>query len=162
MEQSTQCAKNSRGTKKLKEMNTDPIVKEILIKGSPQQVWSAITNKDEMKKWYFDIKEFRPEVGFRFEFWGGTEEKQYLHKCEIKEVVPFEKLSYTWVYDGYTGESLVTFEIIPQGSQTLVRLTHEGIHTFPADNKDLRRENFIGGWEALIHDSIKNHVEHYS
>ena len=141
---------------------TDPIVKEILIKGTPAQVWSAITNKDEMKKWYFDLKEFRAEVGFRFEFWGGTEEKQYLHKCEIKEVIPNQKLSYSWLYEGYKGESLVTFEIIPQGKETLVRLTHEGLHTFPAENKDFAKHNFDGGWEAIIRDSLKNHVEHQS
>jgi len=143
-------------------MNTDPIIKEILIKGTPQQVWKAITEKDEMRKWYFDLIEFRPEVGFLFEFWGGAEDRQYLHKCEITEVIPFERLCYSWLYDGFDGESFVTFEIIPQGEETLVRLTHEGLHTFPKENKDFDIKNFNGGWEAIIKDSLRNHVEHYS
>jgi uncharacterized protein YndB with AHSA1/START domain len=143
--------------------NIDPIVKEILIKGSSAQIWKAITNKDEMKKWYFDLQEFRAELGFRFEFWGETEHgKKYLHLCQITEVIPNEKLSYSWSYDGYVGASLVTFEIIPHGAETLVRLTHLGLETFPSENKDFRKENFNGGWEAIIRDSLKNHVEHYS
>ena len=143
-------------------MNTDPIIKEILVKASPVQVWKAITDKNEMKKWYFDLEEFRAEVGFKFEFWGGTKECQYLHKCEVKEVIPNQKISYSWRYDGYSGDSLVTFEIQAQGPQTLVRLIHEGLHTFPQDVKDFAKNNFNDGWEAIIRDSLRNHVEHYS
>ncbi len=142
-------------------MNTDPIIKEIFIKGTPAKVWSAITHKDEMKKWYFDLIEFRAEVGFQFEFWGGTPECQYLHKCEIKEVIPMQKLSYSWRYEGFKGHSLVIFELVPQEGGTLVRLTHEGLHTFPEDNTDFAKSNFDGGWEAIIKDSLKNHVEHH-
>ena len=30
-----------------------------------------------MKQWYFDLAEFKPEVGFKFQFMGGTEDNQY-------------------------------------------------------------------------------------
>lgn len=143
-------------------MNTEPIVKEVHIKASPAKVWAAITNPIEMQKWYFDLPTFRPEVGFRFEFWGGTEENQYLHQCEIIDAIPCQKLSYTWVYHGFEGSSKVSFELIPDGDNTLVRLTHEGIHTFAEENKDFAKSNFDGGWEAIIKDSLRNHVEHYS
>ena len=32
------------------------------------RVWKALTDVGEMKQWYFDLKEFKPEVGFEFEF----------------------------------------------------------------------------------------------
>ena len=32
------------------------------------KVWNAITDAEEMRQWYFDLKEFKPEVGFEFEF----------------------------------------------------------------------------------------------
>jgi uncharacterized protein YndB with AHSA1/START domain len=70
-----------------------------------------------------------------------------------------KKLSYTWKYDGYEGNSLVVFELVPDGPTTLVRLTHSGLETFPEDNKDLRKENFNGGWEAIIRESLKHYVE---
>src|SRR5207253_1488269 len=31
-------------------------------------VWQALTDVDQMRQWYFALKEFRPEVGFEFEF----------------------------------------------------------------------------------------------
>ena len=41
-----------------------------------------------MKKWYFDLESFNPKVGFTFSFLGGEEGgKQYLHLCEITEVI---------------------------------------------------------------------------
>jgi len=51
----------------------------------------AITKKEWMKLWYFDFKEFKPEVGFTFEFTSGHEDGiQYNHTCEVTEVI-FEK-----------------------------------------------------------------------
>ena len=59
-------------------MKNKPVVKEITVNAPASKVWKAITDKDEMKKWYFDLKEFKPEVGFEFSFMGGpSEDKQY-------------------------------------------------------------------------------------
>lgn len=50
-----------------------------------------------MKQWYFDIKEFKPEVGFEFQFYGGTEEKRYLHLCKNLEAQETEiQLALRW------------------------------------------------------------------
>jgi uncharacterized protein YndB with AHSA1/START domain len=57
-------------------MNKEPLVVERTFSAPVSKVWKAITNKDEMKHWYFDLKDFKPEVGFEFRFIGGTEEKK--------------------------------------------------------------------------------------
>jgi len=41
-----------------------------------------------MKQWYFNIDNFHLEPGSRFQFTAGSPEKQYVHLCEIVEVVP--------------------------------------------------------------------------
>lgn len=120
-------------------------------------VWRAITEKEVMKKWYFDLAEFELEVGFKFQFEGGDEGKRYMHLCEILEIVPQEKLSYSWEYEGHTGLSVVTFELSPVGEKTKVKLTHAGLETFT--NPDFMRENFVGGWNYLIHKSLKEFLE---
>lgn len=141
-------------------MKTSPIVKEIIVNASPEAVWKAITNYEDMLVWYFDLPGFRPEVGYEFSFYAETADgTKYLHLCKVVESVENEKLSYTWKYDGYKGDSLVLFELIPDGPTTLVRLTHSGFETFPEDNKDLKKENFNGGWEAIIRESLKHYVE---
>jgi uncharacterized protein YndB with AHSA1/START domain len=141
------------------QINTSPVIKEVMVNAPVDKVWKAITDKDEMKQWYFDLDSFKPEVGFEFRFYGGTEEKQYLHLCEIKEVVPNKKLSYSWRYDGYPGDSLVTFELFEEDDRTRVKLTHEGLETFPADNPDFTKGNFVEGWNQIIGTSIKEYVE---
>jgi len=112
-----------------------------------------------MKQWYFDLAEFRPEVGFEFQFTGGTEEHSYLHLCRITEVVPGRKLTYSWRYEGYAGNSFVTFELFAEGDKTRLKLTHAGLETFPASNPDLRRENFEAGWTQIIGTNLKNYLE---
>lgn len=120
-------------------------------------VWRAITEKSLMKKWYFDISDFKPEVGCKFNFEGGEENKRYIHLCEVLEVVPNKKLKYSWKYEGYTGLSFVTFEISSIGKKTKIKLTHEGLETFT--NPDFKRDNFVDGWKYLIQESLKEFLE---
>lgn len=140
-------------------MKNEPVVKEVTINVAASKVWKAITDKDEMKNWYFDLAEFKAEVGFKFEFTGGTEERTYLHLCEITEVVPGKKLSYSWKYDNFPGNSFVTFELFEEDNNTHLKLTHEGLETFPGDNPDFAKENFVAGWHEIIGTSIKQYLE---
>lgn len=144
-------------------MQNEAIVIEQTFKLSVETLWKAITDKDEMKIWYFDFQDFKPEVDFEFQFWGGpSEDRQYLHLCKITEVVPFRKLAYSWKYEGYEGNTLVTFRLSTDGIQTLLKLTHEGLESFPADNPDMARENFVEGWNWIIGKSLKEYMENKS
>ena len=140
-------------------MTSEPIVVERTYNAPVEKVWKAITDKDEMKQWYFDLAGFKPEVGFDFTFEGGPPEKVYVHLCEVTEVIPERNLQYSWRYDGYDGISYVTFELFPVGQQTKVRLTHEGVDSFPKDNPDLVRENFVKGWEDIISNNLREYLE---
>ena len=140
-------------------MKNETIVIERTFDAPIEKVWNAITDKDEMKKWYFDLEEFKPEVGFEFQFTGGTEYKTYLHLCKITEVIAGKKLTHSWRYDGYEGNSFVTFELFEEGDKTRLRLTHEGLETFPANNPDFAKENFVEGWTSIIGSSLKEFLE---
>lgn len=123
-------------------------------------VWEAITDKHKMKQWYFDLEEFKPEVGFEFRFKGGPEDgTQYLHVCEITEAVFRKKLTYSWRYDGYEGMSYVTFELFEEDNNTKLILTHTGLETFPASNKDFAEENFAAGWDHIINKSLVDYLK---
>jgi uncharacterized protein YndB with AHSA1/START domain len=136
------------------------LVMERIFNAPVERVWRAITDKDQMKQWYFDLPEFRAEVGFAFSFEGGKEGgTSYLHLCEVTEVIPGRKLTYRWRYDGYEGNSFVTFELFPEGGKTRLILTHAGLDTFPASNPDLAPENFVGGWTNLIGTRLREFVE---
>lgn len=141
-------------------MKDSPLVVEHTFHLPTERVWKALCDKSEMKNWYFDLKEFKPEVGFMFQFTGGpSPEKQYTHLCEVTEVIPNKKLTYSWSYQGYPGKSFVTFELKAQGSRTILTLTHSGLETFPKENPDFARKNFEGGWNDIIHKLLKEYLE---
>jgi uncharacterized protein YndB with AHSA1/START domain len=138
-------------------MKTAPFIIERLLDAPASKVWRALTDKNEMKQWYFDLKDFRPEVGFTFEFYGGTKEHQYLHLCKVTAAEREKKLTYSWKYDGYEGESFVTFELYAEGDRTRLKLTHEGLDTFP-DNPDFAQKNFEMGWTDIIGRSLPEYL----
>ncbi|HEU0109685.1 MAG TPA: SRPBCC domain-containing protein [Flavisolibacter sp.] len=122
-------------------------------------VWQAITEKEQMKQWYFDLQEFKPEVGFQFSFEGHKDGITYLHLCQVTEVIPGKKLTYSWKYHGYEGLSYVTFELFEETqTRTRLKLTHAGLETFP-NNPDFARECFAEGWTSIIGTFLKNYLE---
>jgi uncharacterized protein YndB with AHSA1/START domain len=114
----------------MKQETTEPIVIERTYNAPAEKVWKAITDKGQMKEWYFDLKEFKPVVGFEFNFEGGPDEHKYLHECKITEVIEGKKMTYTWTYKGYEGVSYVSFELFPEGNKTRLKLTHAGLESF--------------------------------
>ena len=140
-------------------MQTNPFTIERTFNAPIDTVWQAITDKKKMKQWYFDLAGFKPEVGFEFSFEAGEEGKPYLHLCKVTEVIAGKKITYSWRYDGYEGNSFVTFELFQEGDKTRLKLTHKGLETFPASNPDLARENFAAGWEQIIGTSLKEFLE---
>lgn len=132
-------------------MSTSPLVIEQLVQAPAARIWQALTNKNEMKLWYFTLDDFKAEPGFEFSFPGqGAKGQQYIHLCKVLQVIPLQKLQYSWQYKGYPGYSVVTFELIQQGAGTLVRVTHEGLDSFPKDNPDFAPQSFQQGWTSLI------------
>ena len=128
---------------------SEPLVIERTYPAPVAQVWHAITDRDAMKRWYFDLPEFKPEVGFQFAFVVEHEGTKYDHRCQVTEVIPQRKLAYTWRYEGHPGDSLVTWELFPEGNGTRLKLTHEGLETFPA-LPAYARKNFEEGWTDLL------------
>jgi uncharacterized protein YndB with AHSA1/START domain len=139
-------------------MNND-IVIEQEYKASLSDVWCAISNREEMKKWYFDtLVSFVPEEGFKTQFSVFSNGGNYIHVWEITQVNYRRKIAYTWRYDGYPGISKVIFELFPQANSVLLRLTHEGIDSFPQDNPVFARENFVAGWKSLLQTKLKKYL----
>ncbi|MBW4891929.1 SRPBCC domain-containing protein [Mucilaginibacter sp. HMF5004] len=124
------------------------------------KTWAAITDKGQMKEWYFNLDEFKPEVGFKFSFLGGPPDgEQFLHVCEILEVIPGKKLSHSWRYDGFEGNSTLTWELFDEGDKTRLKLTHTGLDTFPADRPEFVISNFNEGWTHILGIGLKDYLE---
>jgi uncharacterized protein YndB with AHSA1/START domain len=141
-----------------KNQLAEPVIVERTFSAPIARVWKALTDVEEMRRWYFDLKEFKPEVGFEFAFTVEHEGVKYHHLCKITEVIPKKKLAYTWRYEGHEGDSLVTFELFADGDTTRLKLTHDGLETFPK-LPSFARKNFMEGWTQIIGSSLKEFVE---
>ncbi|HZK77152.1 MAG TPA: SRPBCC domain-containing protein [Candidatus Kapabacteria bacterium] len=146
---------------KLEAILTGIVIVERTFNAPVDRVWEAISNNDAMKQWYFKLPEFRPEVGFEFEFEGVKPNKGIvLHKCRVTEVISGQKLAYTWQYEEYKGISTVTIELFAEGKHTKLRLTHSGLDSFIINNDPaLDAHNFAAGWADIIGRSLKEFVE---
>ncbi|HTH82564.1 MAG TPA: SRPBCC domain-containing protein [Mucilaginibacter sp.] len=139
-------------------MNTEPFVIEQIYNAPVESVWSALTDVKKMREWYFDVDDFKPEVGFTFRFSGTDKGVTFWHRCVIREVIPGKKLTHTWQYEEFPGNSLVTFELFDEGGKTRLKLTHSGLETFPQNNPSFARESFAKGWTYITGTGLKNYV----
>ncbi len=134
-------------------MDNGPVVIERVFNAPIDKVWKAISDKNQMKQWYFQVSDFRPKAGFEFSFEGGNEGKTFIHLCTVTEVITGRKLSYSLRYKGYEGDSLVIFALFAEGSKTRLKLTHTGLDTFP-QTSDFLKSNFVQGWTIIIGTSL--------
>jgi uncharacterized protein YndB with AHSA1/START domain len=140
-------------------MSTLPFEIERLLDAPVTKVWGALTKNEQLQKWYFQMQDFKPVVGFEFQFTGKTEDnKEYLHLCKITEVVPGKKLAYSWRYDGLPGNSIVSFELFKEGEKPKLKLTHTGLESFAGGGRDFAKENFAAGWSYILDKSLKKYL----
>ena len=141
-------------------MENKTIVVEQNFPVSASIIWDALTSPEKMKEWYFDLPDFKPELGCEFSFWGGpAEDRQYKHLCKITEVIPKKKIAYTWQYEGYPGLTEVSFELTESSDSTTVKLSHTGLESFPTDVPDFARKNFVEGWTWIIKTSLSEYIK---
>jgi uncharacterized protein YndB with AHSA1/START domain len=141
-----------------KNQLAEAVIVERTLNAPVTRVWNALTDVSEMREWYFDLKEFKPEAGFEFEFVVEHEGTTYHHLCRVTEVIPQKKIAYTWRYKSEPGDSLVTIELFAEGDNTRLKLTHTGIETFPR-TPAYARKNFEQGWTQIIGTELKQFVE---
>lgn len=138
--------------------------KEISINSDVQHVWTALTQPELMKNWYFDIPGFEAIEGKTFDFVVSFEDEgamhHFRHVFRILEVIPYQKLKHTWEHPGHSkGSSTLTWELFPEKDSTSLILTHEGNESFINEgSKYFTEASYTAGWNAIL-DGLKNYLE---
>lgn len=126
------------------------IERELHIEASPEIVYEVISSPEHMAQWWPDEADFSPVPGE-----GGTitfahDTGRVAVALTVVVADPPRLFSFRWTQDAgaeaITGNSLlVTFELVPQPSGTLVRLSETGFREM--------------GWEAaVLADTYAEHV----
>lgn len=136
-----------------------PIIVEETYNKPIQKVWEAITEPEQMRKWFFDnIPDFKPVVGFETEFDVSSGERVFPHQWKVTKVEPGRLIEYNWKYGGYEGDAYVTFELTKEGSSTRLMLTNTVVEDFQEDIPEFKRESCIGGWNYFIKERLKEYL----
>jgi uncharacterized protein YndB with AHSA1/START domain len=112
----------------------------------PERLWRALTQPHLLEEWLMK-SDFAPQPGRHFDFradWGSVD-------CQVVEVEPQTRLSYTWAAHGL--ESIVVWTLEPVVDGTLLRMEQSG---FRADQEQAYQgarfgwQRFFGNLEQLL------------
>ncbi len=125
-----------------------------------EKVWRALTDVDQMRQWYFPMLEtFKPVKDFETSFNVHHNDKDFPHVWKVTDAIENKLIAYDWRFDGFPGNSHLTFELTDQGASTILNIKHSGLDSFRPDlHPDLSAENFKEGWQQLV-QALKNFAE---
>ncbi len=138
----------------LKPAIQDIVVDEVF-PHAPETIWKALTTGELIARWLMPAEGFEAVVGNRFTYkttpageWDGT------INCEILEVVPNQRLVYSWkggheANAGYGSklETVVAWTLTRATDGTRVRVVHSG---FVLPKNDTAYRNMSDGWKKVV------------
>jgi uncharacterized protein YndB with AHSA1/START domain len=144
----------------MSESTPDRIEKEVVIRAPRSRVWKAISDKTEFGHWFgmkfFEPGTFAPKENARGEvtFNGAA----HPFTIDLVDVVPEERLSYTWHPYGvdpnvdYSVETptLVTFTLEDAPDGTLLRVVESGFDKVPLHRRAEAWRMNDGGWSTQM------------
>jgi uncharacterized protein YndB with AHSA1/START domain len=115
---------------------TRDIIQKWDLRQPPDRVWECLTRQDLIAQWLMD-NDFKPVVGHQFCFKTKPMVKMgfdgIVH-CQVTEVTPLKRLSYTWKGGPGNGEinldTIVTWTLTPTAYGTELILEHKGFKGF--------------------------------
>lgn len=140
-----------------------------VLKHDPAEVWACLTDPELMSQWLMKT-DFKPIVGHQFKFWSKPIPRfnwDGVVYCEVLEVVPQQKLSFTWrggPGDGtWSLDTTVTWTLAPHANGTELKLSQVGFRGF----KNLIssfimdkgwRKNIISRFEKILQQHASQHA----
>ena len=146
----------------------DAIVAEIDIAAPPERVFKALTDADELSRWFTSpdcpVKSWEMDArhGGRYSYWTEAGSivvnnvREFQCHGEILEYSPPRMLVYTWIanwHDDAACQTVVSWVLTPTKKGTHVKVTHSGLANLPVARKD-----YSGGWPGVV-EMLKKFVE---
>jgi len=125
-----------------------PVVVERTVPVPAERAFDAWLREADLRVWMAPLGdvELDPRVGGRFRIVMQRDDRDggpIEHVGEYRELDRPRRLVFTWISPYTDGESLVTVDLSPEGDETRVVLTHEGLPE-PA------RDGHAGGWGGFL------------
>jgi uncharacterized protein YndB with AHSA1/START domain len=130
-------------------MEYGSIERDIHVDASPEVVFDVISRPEHMQEWWPDEARFEPVAGAPGELtWRDAESGDTMTVAlAVVEVDPPKRFAFRWCYaePDRSGRSLlVTFDLVPTGAGTRIRMTETGFREM--------------GWEiAVLEEQYREH-----
>jgi uncharacterized protein YndB with AHSA1/START domain len=120
------------------------IEREIHVDASPEVVYEVVSSPEHVREWWTDDAEFESTPGATGKLAFGRDK---VVPMTVVKADPPRSFAFRWCYpeDDIANALLVTFELVPSGSGTTIRLTETGFREM--------------GWEAArLAEQYQSHV----
>lgn len=146
----------------------DALISEIQIAAPPEHVFKALTDADQLKRWFGSpecpLKTWDMDARLGGKYRYSTEKgslvvngvSQFECHGEIIEYDPPRLLTYTWFgnwHDDLSQRTVVRWELTPAQGGTHVKVTHSGLAGLP-----IARADYSGGWTGVL-EMLKKFAE---
>jgi len=129
------------------QAETSVVEREIRIEAAPETVFPFFTDPEKIVRWIGVGATLDPRPGGVFQL---ETIMDYQLAGEYQEVEPFRRVVFSWGYGNFpeepnplpVGSTTVEVELVPDGADTIVRLTHR----VPAELADFHAM----GWENYL------------
>jgi uncharacterized protein YndB with AHSA1/START domain len=121
---------------------------ERLYDATPEELWSALTEPEQLRGWLADAARFELEPGGEIELRFAADDGRITHG-RVREVVPGRVLEWDWAEDG-PERSIVRFEVVPRDTGCLLVLDHRLVDAEAAPGYGAGWQGHLEALDALL------------
>ncbi len=147
-------------------MEFGSIERDIHIDASPEVVFEVVSSPEHIREWWNGADtDLSPVPGAVGEIaWGRNTADPHIEQFTVVDAQPPRLFSFRWVYEGAAEATaanslLVTFELVPSGTGTSLRLTETGFREkgWEAAVLEAAYADHVNGWDVFV-PSIGDYV----
>lgn len=139
-------------------MEYGSIERKIHVEASPDVVYAVVSQPEHLRNWWPDEAELEPTAGGTGTLtFGDPAAPTHVSPLTVVEADPPRRFSFRWDYGEETvptpaNSLLVTFDLVPSGAGTLLRLTETGFREqgWEAATLAARYNDHVSGWDHYL------------
>lgn len=139
----------------------DIIEKTIKLRASSGWIWNALTDAGELENWWSEEVVLEPKVGGKFrEPWEDDDGEEQLASGKVLEMKKEKLIVFTWKEKSWPKNAITecSFEIVDNGKERELTLTHSGWETLPEDEREDIMKDFKVGWSYHLKE-LKSYLD---
>ena len=138
-------------------MELGTIERELYVEATPAVVFEVVSDPAHVKQWWSDDARYEAVVGSEGEILFADADGGKVEAFTVVEMRPPTLFSFRWTHpageEAVEGNSLlVTFELVPRGTGTLVRFRETGFRErgWTAAVEQATFEDHVHGWDYFL------------